>query len=177
MDINDIKKKRLLYDKGEDIYFSIYNILLLLKYLECVNEDKAFKDYRKLTFLIPIISDEVINTIFIDYYRAKNKINKNIRRRLSKIYNEGIENIAFIRYILLILEKNNIIKLISEENKVDLYLCEKDKLEKFLLNPIFSDEVRRISNIKSNKYQIAKVSYSTFINNLFKINGVSVWEE
>lgn len=105
--------------------------MLLLKYLECVNEDKAFKDYRKLTFLIPIISDEVINTIFIDYYRAKNKINKNIRRRLSKIYNEGIENIAFIRYILLILEKNNIIKLISEENKVDLYLCEKDKLENF----------------------------------------------
>ncbi|WP_213818284.1 hypothetical protein [Garciella nitratireducens] len=177
MDINDIKKKRLLYDKSEDIYFSIYNILLLLNYLGCVNEDKAFKDYRKLTFLIPLISDEVLNTIFIDYYRGKSEINKNIRRRLDKIYNGGIENIPFIRYILLILEESNFIKLIGEENKVNLYLCQQSNLENFLGNTIFADEIKCINNIKIGNYQIAKVSYSTFINNLFKVNGVSVWEE
>lgn len=177
MDINDIKKKRLLYDKSEDIYFSTYNILLLLNYLGCVNEDKAFRDYRKLTFLIPIISDEVLNTIFIDYYRGKSEINKNIRRRLNKIYNGGIENISFIRYILLILEENGFIKLIGQENKVNLYLCQQSNLKNFLEDTIFADEIRCINNIKSNNYQIAKVSYSTFINNLFKVNGVSVWEE
>ena len=177
MDINDIKKKRLLYDKSEDIYFSIYNILLLLYYLGCVNEDKAFKDYRKLTFLIPLISDEVLNTIFVNCYRGKIEINRNIRRRLNRIYNGGIENISFIRYILLILEKNNFIKLIGEENKVNLYLCQQNNLENLLENTIFVDEIRCINNIKSGNYQIAKVSYSTFINNLFKVNGVSVWEE
>lgn len=177
MDINDIKKKRLLYDKSEDIHFAIYNILLLLYYLGCTNEKKAFRDYRKLTFLIPIISDEVLNTIFIDYYRGKNEINKNIRRRLIRIYNGGIENISFIRYILLILEKNNFIKLIEEESKINLYLCKQSSLEEFLENAIFKDEIRCINNIKNSNYQLAKVSYSTFINNLFKVNGVSVWEE
>lgn len=177
MDINDIKKKRLLYDKSEDIYFSIYNILLILNYLGCINEDKAFEDYRKLTFLIPIISDETLNTIFVNYYRGKCKVNKNIRRRLSKIYNGGIESIPLIRYILLILEEKNFIKLIEEKNKVNLYLCQQSNLENFLGNEIFEDEIRYINNIKRGNYQIAKVSYSTFINNLFKVNGVSIWEE
>ena len=170
-------KKRLLYDVNEDLYFFTYNILLILNNLECDNEENTFKDYRKLVFLIQFLSSEINTRILIDYYRGKIKINKNIRSILNDIYINGIEKIQFIRYVLLILEKHNLIRLVNEENSINLYLLDKGKQNGFLEGEIFKKDIQNILNIKKSIGIIKKVKYSTFINNIFKENEVKVWEE
>ncbi|BCC09478.1 hypothetical protein BCM0060_p2144 (plasmid) [Bacillus cereus] len=94
-----------MYNKSEDLYFVTYNIILILYYLGSISKEKAFKDYRKLAFIIPIISDDKNITILLDYYKGKLNPNKNIQSVINRLYYDSIENIILIRYVLMILEK------------------------------------------------------------------------
>ncbi|MCE4045161.1 hypothetical protein LXM56_13560 [Lysinibacillus fusiformis] len=176
MDKNKFNKKRLLYNNSEDLYFLTYNTLLILFYLDCKKESKSFKDYRKLAFLIPIISDEKKTTLLLDYYKNKTKPNRNIYRELNRMYYESLENIALIRYVLLILEKREIVVLVNDESKTNIYLNDFSKYEVFIKSARFKGEKERILELKSNISRLKTINYMTFVENFFKVNGVVIWE-
>ena len=161
-----MNRKRLIYNINEDIYFYVYNILFILNTLECYSSQDSFKDYRKLVFLIDFISNDRDCDTFIRYYRGKFKANDAIRRNLRDKYYKGIEKIKILRYVLLIMEKHNYIRLENDENRK----------EGFFENKRFKEVVETIKKIPSPK-TLRKVSYKTFIENIFKINGVDVWED
>ncbi|MEK4871225.1 hypothetical protein [Niallia sp. FSL W8-1348] len=169
-------KKRLMYNKSEDLYFITYNIILILYHLKCINSKKQFKDYRKLVFLIPIISDDRMTSIFIDYYKGNNKPNKVISNVINRLYYDSIENIVLIRYILMILESKEIITLVNEANKTNLYINKIDVCELLVKDSRFTKEVGRIETIKNNINRLSIVNYMTFVDNFFKGNGVAIWE-
>lgn len=169
-------KKRLLYNNSEDLYFLTYNIILILHYLECVNPNNTFKDYRKLIFLIPIISRDNNTTLLCDYYKKKLQPNNNISKEIGRIYYDSIEDVALIRYLLIILEKKDIIALVAEDNKTNLYLKQSTILKEFVNNEKFTLEKERINKIKNNVTRIKSLKYMTFVNNFFKSNGVAIWE-
>lgn len=170
------KLKRLLYNNSEDLYFLTYNIILILSILDCKTENTCFKDYRKLIFLIPIISNEKNTQLLLNYYKSDVKPNANIIKELNRIYYDAIETITLIRYLLLILEKRKIINIIVENNKVNIYLLESEKIKMFTQNPIFEKEKKRIELIKEKVKYLKKINYMTFVENLFKVNGVAIWE-
>lgn len=171
-----MNRKRLIYDINEDIYFYIYNILFILNTLECYSSQDSFKDYRKLVFLIDFISNDRDCDIFIRYYRGKFKANDNIRRNLRDKYYKGIEKIKILRYVLLIMEKHNYVRLENDEKRVNIILIRENRKEVFFENKRFKEVVETIKKIPSPK-TLRKVSYKTFIENIFKINGVDVWED
>lgn len=173
---NLTNRKRLLYETNEDIYFYIYNILLILHTLDCKSEDTSFQDYRKIAFIIDIISNEDSFQLFIKYYGGKQEINNDIKRKLQNIYYEGIEKIKFLRYVLLIMEKNNFIVIEKKDNKVNIFLIEENNKKEFFENKRFTEVVNHIRSIPRIK-TLVKVSYKTFIKNIFKENGVAIWED
>ncbi|PEE73592.1 hypothetical protein COM81_27780 [Priestia megaterium] len=169
-------ERRLMYNKSEDLYFITYNIILILYHLKCTNQKKQFKDYRKLVFLIPIISDDKLTTVLLDYYKGKNNPNKILRNAINRLYYDSIENIILVRYILIILEKKGIIKLVNEANRTNLYLNDIENYSALVNDPRFSKEIERIENIKNNINLLSRLNYMTFVENFFKRNGVAIWE-
>lgn len=169
-------KRRLMYNNSQDLYFITYNIILILYYLECVGKDKQFKDYRKLVFLIPIISNSKGTTVLLDYYKAKNKANRNITLEISRLYYDSIENITLIRYVLLILERKGIITLVTENNKTNLYLNRVERCERIANDKRFDMEKERIIKLKKGIHRLSTINYMTFVDNFFKRNGVAIWE-
>ncbi|MED3897261.1 hypothetical protein P4797_20005, partial [Priestia aryabhattai] len=143
-------QRRLMYNKSEDLYFITYNVILILYHLKCNNQKKQFKDYRKLVFLIPIISDDKLTTVLLDYYKGKNNPNKILRNVINRLYYDSIENIILVRYILIILEKKGVIKLVNEANRTNLYLNDIENYSALVNDPRFSKEIERIENIKNN---------------------------
>ncbi|WP_079529957.1 hypothetical protein [Halobacillus hunanensis] len=168
--------KRLMYNNSEDLYFITYNIILLLYHLHCKSEKKQFKDYRKLAFLIPIISDEKKTRILIDYYKGKVTPNNNIHKELNRIYYDSIENIILIRYVLVIMERKGIINLVADTNKTNLFINDIEEFELFAEDKRFNTEKQRILAIKKNINSLSRLNYMTFVNEFFKRNGVAIWE-
>lgn len=171
-----LHEKRLLYNKSEDLYFITYNILLILYHLGCIDEKKKFKDYRKLSFLISIVPDHNITLLAKDYYNGTNIANESIKDSINKLYFQSIENIILIRYVLLILEERQILKIDNEENSSSIHLVNVDKYKEFLISEKFEEEIENIKMLKKNIYRLSSIKYITFIDNLFKKNGVAVWE-
>lgn len=173
----DFSEKRLIYDEWEDLYFIAYNILLILYYLECFDEKREFKDYRKLSFLINIISSEKQTSIVRDYYDKKNNINNSIKKSINNLYFNSIDNIVLIRYVLVILEKREVIKITSEKNRTNIYILNKEKYKELLESNKFSDEIQNIKTVKKTVKSLRGLLYITFIKKIFKENGVAIWEE
>lgn len=171
-----MNRKRLLYETTEDIYFYMYNILLILNTFECISEEKNFQDYRKLSFLIDIISNDENYKLFIKYYGKKQEAKSRNLRKLQYLYYDGIEKIKFLRYVLLIMEKNKLIAINNNDNKTNVYIIRENNEAEFFINIRFEEVINKIKNLpRSNS--IKKIAYKTFIKNIFKENGVKVWEE
>lgn len=172
----ELDEKRLLYNKSEDLYFIAYNILLILYYLGCNDEKSEFKDYRKLTFLISIVSDKKITTLVKDYYDNLNTPNKSIRDSISRLYFNSIENIVLIRYVLIILEERGIIKINSEKDRTNIQLANINICKELLTSNKFEEEISNINILKKCVNRLSSIKYITFVDKLFKKNGVAVWE-
>lgn len=173
----DFHEKRLVYNDWEDLYFVTYSILLILYHLECFDEKREFKDYRKLCFLINIISSEKQTNIVRDYYDKKNNINNSIKNSINNLYFNSIDNIVLIRYVLIILESREIIKINSEENRTNIYISNKENYRQLLESDKFRDEIKNIKIIKKTVNKLRGLLYITFVKKLFKENGVAIWEE
>lgn len=168
--------KRLLYNENEDLYMITYSIILILYELNNTGRN-YFKDYRKLVFLIPIISDNELTQIFSDYYKGKTQANNSIRHELEKLYYNSFQNITMLRYVLLLLEKKEMVQLQSEEGKTNVVLIRDNIAELFAQNNIFGSEISNIRKVRSTVPRIRTINYITVVDNLFKLNGVLVWEE
>lgn len=169
-------RKRLLYDINEDIYFYTYNIIFILNTLQCYSSEESFKDYRKLVFLIDFISNRTDCDIFIKFYKGKLVPNETIKRYLRDKYYLGMEKIRFLRYILLMMEKHGYIKLENEDKRANVILIKENHSEEFLNDKRFREVIDTINRIPARKI-LKKVSYKTFIDNIFRVNGVVVWED
>lgn len=169
-------RKRLMYDNSQDLYFITYNILLILYNLECIGRERQFKDYRKLVYLISVISNNRETTILLDYYKAKYKANRNITRAINRLYYDSIENITLIRYVLKILERKEIITLVVEKNKTNLYINKKEKIEPLVSDERFNEEKERILKLRKGIFRLSTIKYMTFVTNFFQRNGVAIWE-
>ncbi|MGO5092634.1 hypothetical protein [Clostridium sp. LCP25S3_F10] len=171
-----LNEKRLLYNKSEDLHFITYNILLILYHLGCIDEKKELKDYRKLSFLISIVPDDKITLLVKDYYDMTNIANESIKDSINKLYFQSIENIILIRYVLLILEERHILKINNKKNSSNIYLVNVNKYKEFLISEKFEEEIKNIKVLKKNISRLSSIKYITFIDKLFKKNGVAVWE-
>lgn len=172
----ELDKKRLLYNQSEDLYFITYNILLILYHLGSYSIKSEFNDYRKLAFLISIISNNKTTMLAGDYYGMLNEPNENIKENLNKLYFKSIENIVLIRYVLIILEEKGVVEINSNNDKTNIFLVDYQKYKDFCTSEKFNEEIKNINTLKLRMSKLRTIKYITFIEKMFKQNGVAVWE-
>lgn len=170
------KRKRLSFIKTEDLYYMIYNILLILYTYGCISEDKKFKDYRKLSYILIFINNKR-NIQLLKYITEDHINNLEKKKELKKLYFLGMENREYLKYVLLLLEKKEIIGLTLNKDIISVYLIIDNEIESFLKNKIFNNDKDNILGLKEIIKSIKTIKYESFIKKVFKENGVSVWEK
>ena len=61
--------KRLDFSPTKDLNFLIYTVLLILKNIKISNSMKSFNDYRKLSYITLIVSNNNFFNYFSNYYK------------------------------------------------------------------------------------------------------------
>lgn len=167
-------KKRMFFLTGEDYYFYTYNIFIILLVLKC--EKKAFKDHRKLAFMVDFCSGGEYSRILefaVDQVSIKNSdINK-----LAEEYSTGYCRITEITRLLLALEKRGMIEI--EKPISGLYLNVKlnddKKAKTFFDSKYFEREFENIKLFKQFMPRVSSIKFETFLEKLYQSNGVSTW--
>lgn len=168
--------KRLDFSSTKDLNFLIYTVLLILKNIKISNSIKSFNDYRKLSYITLIISNNNFFNYFSNYYNKTNEINRNLLPEIRNLYYQGLYNNENLKLILILLEKNEFIKIIKDEDKkmTNIILLHNEKIQ-ILENELFYDNIAYIKRLKEIESHITSIKYETFVQRLFPkevmING------
>src|SRR5688572_15311484 len=106
-------KKQLMFAAGEDFYFIAYSTLLILKGFDCISESKAFKDHRKLAFLIDFLADPKMTWLLDNHpvgEPSSSSIAQTDKDRLYATHNRGFARIPLFFRVLVALERRSIIQ-------------------------------------------------------------------
>lgn len=164
-----------MYLSGDDFYLFCYSILILLQTLKCVDE-KFFKDYRKLVFLIEFVINKKLARI-INYSEDKilSSYDKNI---LFESYTRGLSRRSAILKLLFSMEKRSIINLKknSKQQSIDVSLNKKN-IEEFINNKnMFKAEYSNAKQIKKSLKRLSIINLDTFLENLYEDRGLNLWK-
>ena len=168
-------KKRLMYMSGEDFYFFSYNIFLILKELNCFN-GRTFKDYRKLPYLVDIISDKNLLGILVrnDFGEIRNPID---RKHLVKSYTDcQIKTSEYLK-LLFSLERQGYVVLSSAKrmSQIDVELKRDVVGKEFFNTDIFGEEKNNITKLKSEISRISSINFETLIDRIYTAEREIRW--
>ena len=173
---HDSIKKQIMYVNGEDYYLLTYSLILLLKELGCVNEQKIFKDYRKIAFLIDFISDRSLVSIIKKCYEENSPVkNQSDRQQLLNARESGYLRIKLLSRLLYSLERSELIGISTngEKGSFDIWL-RKENIEKSFFNKdTFKLEKQNLVKLKSFVKGASRLNIETLNNKLFRNNGIN----
>lgn len=171
---NKDKLKRISFVSGEDFYFLTYLIIICLK--EFSNKKLVFKDHRKLTFLMQIISSSTAVNILIENH-GEGVLKPFDKEYLFDIYVKASLHQREVYKIVRSLEKSGVISVIDTE-KIDCYNVEvknNDLFSSFFDTELFSRELNNTAILKSHFKSINILGLDGLIGKFFTEYGLNLW--
>lgn len=168
------KLKRISFVSGEDFYFLTYLIIICIK--EFSNKKLIFKDHRKLTFLMQIISSSTAVNILIENY-GEGSLKPFDKEYLFDVYVKASLHQREVYKIVRSLEKNGIISVIDTE-KIDCYnieVIDMDIFNSFFDTELFNRELNNTAILKSHFKSINVLGLDGLIGKFFTEYGLSLW--
>lgn len=166
-----------MYVSGEDFYVMTYVMLFLLHDLiGGKSKSKKFKDHRKISFLIQIVSDSRLIDLIIRYENRKIN-NNNDRDFLFDSFSKAEQKKVEVEKLLKVLESKGYISLIRA-NTVEVYdisLGDTALPEALLNSDAFLDIRDDIALVKSVIKRLNVLSFEKFIENVYKSRGINAW--
>ena len=168
-------KKRIMYMSGEDFYFFTYNILIILKELGCT-DGRVFRDYRKLPYVVDVISDQHLLNILKrnNFGRIKSPVDK--KHLISSYTSCKIKTSEYLK-LLFSLEKKGIVSLSSSKrsSQIDVSLNKGSIAKDFFKSEVFDNERQNISILNSEVQRISSINFETLIDKLYTAETDHKW--
>lgn len=171
----DNVKKRIMFSSNDDPYYMCFWILIVLDKLGKRN-GTYFNDSRKLLFIILLLSDNnTFNSIIRSVESGASKQEKDI---LFDSYKSGITQISNFNSLLITLDKKGLISLRKSRklDTLDLSLNKENIPKEFFDKKLFKSDYDKIKKLKSSVERITALSLDTFIERIYKNNGVKTWQ-
>lgn len=171
---NEKKLKRISFVSGEDFYFLTYLVLICLK--EFSNKRLIFKDHRKLTYLMQIISSSTAVNLLIENFDT-HTLKPFDKEFLFDVYIKASLHQREVYKIVRSLEKKGLVSLL-DTNKVDCYnveILDKSKFNSFFNTEIFNREIYNTNIFKTHFKTINTLGLDGLINKLFTEYGLKLW--
>ncbi|PGV87381.1 hypothetical protein [Bacillus thuringiensis] len=171
-------KKRIMFNRDEDYYFITYNILIILKTYGCKNSKSKWIDYRKLSYLLPLVSNSSLLDLYIRYIDDNRIPPKEDIELLRDTYFKSKLRLKLITSILFTLEANQLVSLMKNDRRhtIDIWINQENISKTFFKSELFEAEVQNINKLKNTIPRLKSLSTKTLLERLYTNNGVSVWE-
>ena len=171
-------KKRLMFLKGEDLYFIAYNTIVLLEVFSCKSQNSPLLDHTKIAFLIEFIADSRLASIINTQRERKNGLGDSDKRQLQAAYTQGLMRRHIIFRLVFALERKGILSLESKPDTglVAVWLNTQKLPVGFFKTELYEDEFQNAAAIKNMIPRLRTIALDTLICKLFSDNGVHVWD-
>lgn len=169
-------KKRLMFVNNEDFYFLVYNIVILLNELGCI-ENTTFVDHRKLAFLVDFVANPALINILINQIGRNKPLNPRDKQQLIQAYSNGAERINIVTRLVYALQTKKIFNIYADSNKqfVRISLNKETIPSVFIQNDIYKLERLNVKKMLTYVSRIRTLNFRTMLVKLFENNGVSIW--
>jgi hypothetical protein len=162
-----------MYRSGEDFYLYCYSIFVILDSLGC-NNQKHFRDYKKLAFLVNIINDE--KTVYVICNSQDGQLNPRDQERLLDSYTDGLTCRSEILKLLFVLEKKGYVVLErGNAQEIDVSLRKESLPSEFLTGGRFGFEYANIKKLSKKITKLSMLTLSTMLDKIYSQNGVKTW--
>lgn len=167
MNSKQAAKRRIMFIQKEDYNFLAYTMIILLDTLDCSSEQKLFRDFRKIAYMVDLINQG-------------GDFTKYTRDQLSTIYSKALIKKQLIHHLLHILSNRHYIG-VSRNNthkSLDVWVKKENIPDNFIDKTFFKNE---IDNIKLINDSIGRKSLKTITTKdlsdiIFKSNNIITWE-
>lgn len=168
-------KKRIMFHLEDDYYFITYHILLFLKVLDCKSSSSRLKDYSKLCYILPFVS----NDLHIDILTRQNENEIPLtedRKILRELYLKSRLKRNLVSSIVFALHRKEIVCLEKSKNSSTIDIWLNDNLDLAFLTVNFYDyETANITAFKQLHPRIKGLTTDTLLKKLYTEKGVKVW--
>jgi hypothetical protein len=173
----DSTRKRLMFVTQEDFYFLTYNIIVILKTLGCIKEEKSFLDGRKLAFLVDFSSNNYLANELRRSSEENVLLNKQDKDVFYQAYTKGRARLPFVNRLLYSLENKKIItvKPDQEKKRLNIYLNDSAEIKKLVESGLFENEFVNAKIIQEAYSRIRSTSLDAALDNIFRKRGVETW--
>ena len=168
------KLRRLMFISGEDFYVLSYLLLTTLWFFS--NDGGRFKDHRKLTYILHLISDKRLIDLIIRYEGREIK-NLSDKEFLFSSYSKSELHKREINKLLQVFERKKYINLIPTKNP-SIYDVEINSMSfpKGLFDSSrFSAEIDSLALLKVNVKRLRSLGLEKFLERVYKDKGINVW--
>jgi hypothetical protein len=163
-----------MFLSGEDFYFITYAILVFLHALGCKN-GRFFRDSKKLSLLIPFITDSALIGIL---ERAKGCPIKNPvdAEFLLDAFMNGVIREPEVIKLLAVLEKRKIVSLGQMGPEINVSMNSDELPEEFFKNEGFKTEFDNSIRIKKIIPRLSTLTKDSLIYRLYDEHGIKRWQ-
>lgn len=175
MNNSDKHKRRLNYISAEDFYFLTYEMILTLSSI-LTSADSLFKDHRKLSYLVHLISDPRIIGV-LERNKGRYIPSTADKELLFSSFTAGELHKGEIYKILLALQKKGFVSLqkSAEAEVLDIKLNKTEIPKEFLQYEGFNADRKIIDRIKKITPRISSLSIETFLSRIYRDYGLNIW--
>lgn len=161
----EFAKKRMMFIQKEDYNFLTYNFLILLYSLDCTDESKRFRDFRKTAYLI-------------DFINSGGNISDYTQNELAIIYSKAQLKKQLISHLLVVLRNHDFIgvSINTTYNSFDIWLNLAMIPEDFFNLSFFENEISNINLLRKHARSLKTVPVKKLVDSLFTSNNVITWE-
>ena len=161
----EFARKRIMFIQKEDYNYLIYNLLLVLNYLECTEESKAFKDFRRIAYIL-------------DFLGSTKSMNEYTQEELGNIYIKAQLKKKLLSHVLIILKNKGYIEISpnSRNSIFDIWINKHNIPNNFWNDELFKIELCRLNEIKKILTRFRVGTIKTLAERMFKNKNVIIWE-
>lgn len=173
--MNEAAKKKLMFISSDDFYLLTYATIIILDCLNCT-KGRVFKDYRKIPFIIELITNS--RNILILESSITDKLHKGDKDSLFKSYTDGLSKRSETLKILFTLEKKGYVSLQKSNTKalVNITLNKEVLPPNFLSKEVFKNEYINCNKFKSAIQRSTAITLDTFLSKTYRDRGIKIWE-
>lgn len=173
--MNEAVKKNLMFVSSDDFYLLTYSIIIALDCLDCT-KGRVFKDYRKLPFIIELITKN--RNILILEASNKETLHKSDKDFLFNSYTNGLAKRSETLKILFTLEKKGYVTLQQGdiETLVNITLNKENLPQGFLSKEVFKNEYMNCGKFKKAIQRSTAITLETFLSKIYRDRGIKIWE-
>lgn len=155
----------MMFIQKEDYNFLVYNIILILDTLECTNESKQFIDFRKVAYLVDMIS-------------SSKDLNEFTQNELASIYSKAQLKKKLLSHVLIVLKNKNMlgVSLNRTRQTFDVWLKKDNIPDEFFNVELFEKEKENILQVKNNVRALNSSTIKTMVEKLFTSKNIMTWE-